>query len=80
MSGGGIEKGGSFNLVCYNCREAGHIARHCPKPRQGAEAAGRSPESGVGSKVRVTLVDLSDQQLKDELPAGQEAADTYGAL
>ena len=42
VSGGGTEKGGSFNIVCYNCRETGHIARHCPKPRQVAEAAGRS--------------------------------------
>ena len=67
VSGGSIEKGGSFNLVCYNCREAGHIARHCPKPRQGAEATGRSRGSSVGSKVLVTMADLSDQQLKDEL-------------
>ena len=67
VSEGSTERGSSSNLVCYNCRETGHIARHCRKPKQGAEAAGRSRGSSVGSKVLVTMADLSDQQLKDEL-------------
>ena len=76
--GGGQDSTGVANVkvsqnqyrsdVCYNCEQPGYIARYCRKSKKRSEAIGRHGGNNPrGNKVLVTVADMSDTQLEQEL-------------
>ena len=70
-SGGGAKESAPQNyqksVVCFNCEQPGHIARNCWKPRRRSEATGRHGGNPNSNKVLVTVAEMSDSQLEQEL-------------
>ena len=77
LSGSGVKEGvpqvPPRSVVCFNCEQPGHIARNCWKPRRRSEATGRQGGNPNPNKVLVTVAEMSDSQLEQEL-AGRRLA------
>ena len=67
----GAKKGDAPNSqnrpVCFNCDQPGHVARNCRKPRQSSEATGKRRGNTNPNKVLVTVAEMPDNQLEQEL-------------
>ena len=55
------------SVVCFNCEQPGHIARNCWKLRRRSEATERHGGNPNSNKVLVTVAEMSDSQLEQEL-------------
>ena len=47
------------NIICYNCREMGHFAQDCPKPRENANIVRQNEQNRKLTK----LIDLGDNSV-----------------
>ena len=61
------------SIVCFNCEQPGHIARNCRRPKKRSEATGKLGGNPSSNKVLVTVAEMSDNQLEEEL-AGRRLA------
>lgn len=55
-----------MSIVCFNCEQPGHIARNCRKPKK-FEATGKHEGNPKQNNVLVTVAEMSDNQLQQEL-------------